>query len=583
MPENILPILNLFKSLAEHLGLICAAAFILLSSRTLQRVISRDLTRKDKLIFIIFFGAFGIFGTYDGNPINGVIANLRAISMIIAGLLGGPLVGFGAGLIAGGHRFLTDIHGLSSFPCGLGTFIEGFVAGIISVYLKNGVLNWKIAAAIGFFGETLHMGLVLIISKPFQTAWEVVRLVGGPMIILNSIGAACLIKMISMVVKKRERRASIEARKAMAIANQTVIHLREGLTESSAKATAKIIHEHTKVAGVAITDTSSLLAYVGLGQALYQSGQQLMTKTTKTVLDKGEAIFAGNDASAGEEVPYKMYQSAIVVPLMKFNKTIGTLKFYGDKKNPLNYIDFEIAKGLAQLFSTQLELQEIQIKAQLLDRAEIKRLQAQINPHFLFNSLNTIASFCRTNSDRARQLLLELSNYLRKNIKDIREYIPLEDELRQVESYLAIENARFGDRIRYKIDVAPDARECPIPPLIIQPLVENAVKHGISVKVNGGMIRIEADREKSILHVRVIDNGVGIPQEIIDTVFCKNKSEPFYSSMGLKNVNQRLEQIYGPLSRLKIESSKGHGTTVRINIPYINPHYLLPGKGDGSV
>lgn len=565
--ENIQPILNLFMSLAEHFGIISAVAFILLSTRTLQRMISRELTVQDKLALILFFGAFGIFGTYDGDPIQGVIANLRAISMILAGLIGGPAVGIGAGFIAGGHRFLMDINGFSSLPCALGTFLEGTAAGLVSMRLKNKALNWRVALILGILGESVHMGLVLAASQPFETALAVVRLIGIPMIILNSIGAACLIEMIRMVVRNRERRASIQARKAMTIANRTVIHLREGLNEASALATARIIHEQTRVTAVAITDTQQLLAYVGIGEELHRPGQNLLTSTTRRVLTTGEPVFAHGKTAVGEEVPHQMLQSAIVAPLIKSGDIIGTLKVYGDKKHPLNPIDFEIANGLAKLFSTQLELQDIQIKSQLLDRAEIKRLQAQINPHFLFNSLNTIASFCRTNSNRARQLLMELSNYLRRNIKDRRQYITLNDELKQIESYLTIEHARFGDRIQFEMDIVPEAREWPLPPLIVQPLVENAVKHGLSGKEEGGKVCVHAAQVNGVLQVQVKDNGVGMPSDAIAHVYRNNGADPSNSSMGLRNVNQRLEHIYGPSSRIQIDSADQRGTTITLTLP----------------
>jgi two-component system sensor histidine kinase LytS len=570
--QDIRPILNLFLSLAEHFGLISAVAFILLSSRALQRMISGDLTLKDKLLMIIFFGAFGIFGTYDGDAVQGVIANLRAISMITAGLLGGPVVGIGAGLIAGGHRWLIDIGGLSALPCGLATFLEGAMAGLVSSRLKEGVLNWRIAFVLGIIGESMHMGLILAMSHPFETAFSVVRLIGIPMILLNSIGAACLVQMLRMVERNRERRASIQARKAMTIANRTVIHLREGLNEASAQATADIIHEETRVSAVAITDDRRLLAFVGVGAELCTVGQQLCTRTTIRVLGTGAAIFVRDQTAEGEDVPHSRFKSAIVVPLKKSKHVIGTLKLYGDKKHPLNHIDFEIAIGLADLFSTQLELEDIQIKAQLLARAEIKRLQAQINPHFLFNSLNTIASFCRSNSNRARELLLELSTYLRRNIQDKREYIPLREEMEQIKSYLAIEHARFGNRIRFEMVIEPMAEEWPVPRLIVQPLVENAVKHGLSGKEEGGKIWVHASRKDADLQILVKDDGVGMPAMAIDQVFAaEGPHRSKTCGLGLRNVNQRLEHIYGPPYRMQICSEPQQGTMITLHLPDIQP------------
>ena len=300
---------------------------------------------------------------------------------------------------------------------------------------------------------------------------------------------------------------------------------------------------------------------------MYRPGQNLCTTTTNTVIQTGQPVFVSGSTAVGEEVPNRMFQSAIVVPLRKSGEIIGSLKLYGDRKHSLNHSDFEIANGLANLFSTQLELQDIQIKSRLLDRAEIKRLQAQINPHFLFNSLNTIASFCRTNSQRARQLLLELSNYLRRNLKDRRPYITLDDELKQIESYLAIEHARFGDRIQFEMDIKPDTKEWPMPPLIIQPLVENAVKHGLSCNEEGGKVWVLASMEHGELRIQVRDNGIGMPKSAIAHVYSKNGADPSNLSMALRNINQRLEHIYGPSYAIRIKSAEHKGTTITIVLP----------------
>ena len=137
------------------------------------------------------------------------------------------------------------------------------------------------------------------------------------------------------------------------------------------------------------------------------------------------------------------------------------LKLYGTRECPLDLPHFELARGLAELFSIQLELEDIQTTNQLLAHAEIRRLQAQINPHFLFNSLNTIASLCRTAPQSARELLLDLAHYMRQSLDSSRGFIPLSDELSRIRSYLSIEQARFGDRVRCEVDIPEDALDWP--------------------------------------------------------------------------------------------------------------------------
>jgi len=260
-------------------------------------------------------------------------------------------------------------------------------------------------------------------------------------------------------------------------------------------------------------------------------------------------------------------------PLQSGN-TIGALKLYGDKKTPLNSIDFQICSGLANLFSTQLELEDIQLKTQLLAQAEIKRLQAQIEPHFLFNSLNTITSFCRTNPGKARELLINLSSYLRKSLKNHKDFVTVTDELQQVKSYLAIEKARFAERIKVSIDMKPGCEEWPIPPLIIQPLVENAVKHGISAKEEGGSISVVISKHNEELHIIVQDDGIGMDKKQSENIFKKSSINNNSSGIGLQNINKRMEQIYGPKYKLVMNSKQDSGTTVKLMVPMVNPDLM---------
>jgi two-component system sensor histidine kinase LytS len=143
----------------------------------------------------------------------------------------------------------------------------------------------------------------------------------------------------------------------------------------------------------------------------------------------------------------------------------------------------------------------------------------------------------------------------------------LDDKLKQIESYLTIEHARFGDRIQFEMEIVPEAKEWPLPPLIVQPLVENAVKHGLSGKKEGGKVCVQAVRVNGVLQVQVKDNGVGLSSDAIAHVYKKSSSDPSNSSMGLRNVNQRLEHIYGPSSSIQIDSADQQGTTITLASP----------------
>ncbi|MFV0439658.1 MAG: LytS/YhcK type 5TM receptor domain-containing protein [Desulfopila sp.] len=557
----------LITVLLKHVGLLIAGAFMLLTISPVQELNFKRNTVANTLFLIIFFGLFGILGTYSGNAIFKSIANLRAMAVITGGLYGGPLVGLGAGLLAGGHRFVIDPWGFSAFPCSLATILEGLAAGLIHRRYPDRCMSWRLAMLLAFVGESMHMGLVLLVSRPFVHAVALVNIIALPMLIGNTLGAGLFIHVIRMLYEFREKKDSTQAQKIFDIASNTVRHLRDGLNTDSATATARIIYRRLQVAAVAITDTSQVLAHIGEGDDHHLSEKPILTRSTGKVLTTGNPVFLKSRAAIGCGHPDCPFQSAIVVPLKKGETIVGALKLYGSRTRELNRIQFEIARGLTDLFSIQLELQDIQVKDRLLAHAEIKHLQAQINPHFLFNSLNTIASFCRTAPDKARELILDLSLYMRKNLDSSRGFIRLADELEQINSYVAIERARFDDRIRIHIDVDPDCINWPIPSLIIQPLVENAIRHGIKNREEGGTVHLTIFRNLEVLEVNVADDGLGIPSEIIGSLLSRRAIASPGEGVGLRNSNNRLIQIYGPEFAMEIASSPLTGTAISFRIP----------------
>lgn len=562
----------LLFSLVERFGLIIAAAFLLLHFNPVRQMGLKHPGRASRIFQILLFGAFGIMGTYSGNMVFNSVANLRAMSVVPGGLFGGPVVGIFAGLLAGGHRILIDIGGFSAIPCGLATIIEGAVAGLLATKLGEKRLDWRYASAIAFAGETLHMVLILIISRPLESAVELVQLIALPMILVNTIGAGLFVQTIKLLSRYREKSESSTAHDILSIANHTVGYLRTGLNPEAARATARIIYDRVGVAAVAITDTDNVLAHVGEGADHHLPGRAIRTQSTRDVIHTGQPVFQRRAADIGCDHKYCPFRSGIIVPLMKGGRIVGTLKFYGSRTATLDEVRFELAKGLAQLFSTQLELEDIQIQSQLRANAEIRHLQAQINPHFLFNSLNTIASFCRTSPVRARDLLRDLASFMRKNL-DTRGFVRMSEEVEQVQAYLSIEQARFGERVRAEIDIAPECGEWLLPSLLIQPLVENSIRHGISGKEEGGLVRLTATVENDELHVTVEDDGLGMTAEKAAKVLSGGLGSR-RDSIGLSNCNQRLEQVFGVRHRLHIVSSPNKGTRVSFRVPRLSEEQL---------
>jgi LytS/YehU family sensor histidine kinase len=245
--------------------------------------------------------------------------------------------------------------------------------------------------------------------------------------------------------------------------------------------------------------------------------------------------------------------AAAVAPLELSDGPAGAIVAYATDGSPLDERAVETLNAVASQLSVQLQLSELQ-------SATSTALQAQMEPHFVFNALNTIASFIRTDPERARKLVLAFADHLRSRLARPGEFITLEEELRHVGSYLQLEQARFGSQLQVTIDADRDAREVRLPPLLVQPLVENAIKHGKTDRPLHLIVRARVKRGR--LRVTVRDDGRGIAREVIDRVLEPGVGDG--TGLGLTNVNLRLTAHYGAGVRLR---SFPFGTIVRLEVP----------------
>ncbi len=557
---------ELFISLLERMSVVATIAFILTRSRIFRRLLNHRASSKEKVLLTVVFGLVGVLGTYTGIPVQGALANSRVIGPLAGGLLGGPLVGLGAGFLAGFHRYL--IGGFTAFACGLSTFVEGGIGGL--VYLRYGrrVTDWQVAFWTGLVAEMIQMLIILLVAKPYAAAWGLVQVIGLPMILVNAAGTAIFVAIIHSVVQEQERAGAVQAQKALQIADLTLPYLRQGLIPESASQVARIILDATKAAAVSITDRERILVHVGAGEDHHLPGKGILTHLTQKVLTTGEYGVAENREQVGCPHEGCVLSSAVIVPLKRRDEVIGALKLYHTGKQEISSIDLEFACGLGRLFSTQLEAAEWEKQQKLRADAEIRALQAQINPHFLFNVLNTVVSFCRTDPETARRLLLQIGDFFRQNLQRGNDLVPLREELKHVETYLAIEQARFGHRLKVVYHIDPGAETALIPGLSIQPLVENAVLHGLLPKRGGGTVEIAVTLDQAEVCIQVKDEGVGIATEILEGLLQERTSRNCKGlGIGLKNVHERLRSLYGPRSGLVITSQVGLGTKVEMRIP----------------
>jgi two-component system, LytTR family, sensor kinase len=249
-------------------------------------------------------------------------------------------------------------------------------------------------------------------------------------------------------------------------------------------------------------------------------------------------------------------------------QTFGTQVFYikQDPSNPSSWIT--VALYAATLFAVTIPLKiwnntrnerKLEEQDRLLMEARLAALTSQINPHFLFNTLNSVSSLIRTDPNQARIMVVRLSKVLRRLLRKHENFSTLREELSFIDDYLSIEVVRFGEKLRFEKDVADNTLDMLVPSMLLQPLVENSIKHGLSSKVDGGTIRIHANRIGRKLYILVEDDGVGIPESKLGTLLD--------SGIGVTNVNERLKVLFGSQYRMWVESQPGYGTQIHIEVP----------------
>lgn len=555
---------DIFIGMFYELSVLVMIAFVITRISFFKNLIVEHKTNlRHKIILAVIFGSFGILGTYMGIPIEGAIANSRSVGVIISGLLGGPLVGILSGLIASTHRFAIDIGGFSTLACSISTITESIIAGLLSVKYRRARNKFLFTFFVGLICESIQMIIILIIAKPYMAALHLVSIIWIPMSIMNSFGIAIFIIIIDSIYAEKEKIFIDQTLVITEITGKLMKYFSNGYNELSTYSAAKTIKKLTGAAAVSFTNKNKILVHVGIGSDHHKSGETVHTKITREAILDNETKIAETKKDIECDNSMCPLKSAVISPLHKGNEVVGVFKMYKDESYAITGSDIKLAEGLSKIISTLIEMHDIKYKEKLLEKAKFKALQAQINPHFLFNTLNTIMSLCRTEPLKARDVLFNLSIYLRRNMEIENDLVPIEKELEHVKSFVNIQKARFGDKINinYKID---DNCSILIPPLTIQPLVENSIKHGLLKKEDGGTVDVIIKHFKRGYIIIVKDDGYGMDETCIKNAFINNNCK---EKIGLNNVNKRLVSYYGDESKLNIKSKLGHGTIIEFYIP----------------
>ena len=337
--------------------------------------------------------------------------------------------------------------------------------------------------------------------------------------------------------------------------------LRRGLSPASARAAAPHLRVLTQAIAVALADRREVIAFDGAG-AEHHAGDPGLPG----------ALLSGSDwvrivAHIGCPVPGCPLRAAIVAPLHVGDERIGSLIAFYPNAERLTSEDAQVIGEAASLVSAQVELAELHAQGERLARAELRALRAQISPHFIYNALAAVASYIHTRPDDARELLSEFAEFTRYAFRGERPIVTLDDELQYIEKYLRLEQARFGDRLRVRVQIPADIRSTTMPVLSLQPLVENAVRHGLESRGGAGRVEIVGRDLGEEVQLRVSDDGVGMDVDAIRLLLATGDGSAPGGGIGLANVQARLRASYGPRYGLQVDSRLGRGTTVVMTLP----------------
>jgi two-component system LytT family sensor kinase len=373
------------------------------------------------------------------------------------------------------------------------------------------------------------------------------------------IVAAVTVGLAVRLWRGRRRDRAPEAvgmQSALHAATSTLPHLRGGLHSRSAAGAVPHLLALTGAAAVALADTRTVLAIEGEGREQVRPGDVLSRLLARTPDDRMHVV--PRLVSSDPDCPLR---SAVLAPLIVQDRRMGTLiVFYRSTGRPRGE-ELRVVGEAASLVAAQVELSVVREQEERLAHAELRALRAQISPHFIYNALAAVAGDIHGRPEEARELLIDFAEFTRYLFRDGRSYVTLAEELAHVERYVRLEQARFS-KLRVSFEIPDETRTAVVPSLSVQPLVENAVRHGVERRAGSGRVEIAARIKNGDVELRVSDDGAGIEADRIPGVLAGTGG-----GIGLSNVDARLRATFGERYALHIESTPGEGTTVVMTVP----------------
>jgi len=564
---NIRPALHSILGSTQEICLLACAAYLLSRTPVFARLLLYRASFLDKVKAFLFFAIVSsveIALPARSSPNSSIIAS------VTAGLLMGPATGLGVG----GLSWLVEVvrgHGLLNGGVGacLGALVAGWAFYFRPTSREQAVVGFMAGAlshAVWFTLSSLLSDVATIQTSSALSDLLVLWRGFLPLVLASGVGVLVFLWILADLKAQQDRVASVQIERAFAIANQTLPFLRHGLTEESARHIVEVIRSVADLGAVALTDGHRILAHSGAGADHHRPGDPVPTGPSLSALETGTSQLLHSRTDISCQHPNCPLSSGVVAPLFHNDRVIGCVHLYGADGRPVSEDVVGLAVGIAQFLSRyQMELAELERQTQAASQAELKALQAQVHPHFLFNVLNTLAALSEIDPPSAGKLAVRLGDFMRRSLRQSPPpLIPLADELHNVHSYLDIEKLRFGDGLTVVEQVDDGLGLALVPSFGLQILTENAVLHGVSQKPGGGTVSIRVAVRRGHLWLCVADNGPGMDPEQARTAL---ETRPDTRVGGLAVLHERCRHIYGTTFRMRLISRPGVGTAVFLRIP----------------
>src|SRR5690625_2728265 len=567
--------------LIERLCLLLIIAFVVTRIPGFRSLVYKELNMKMILLHVLVFGLFGIIGTTAGVIIDTghiewrqfvlsagedqYVVSLSLVAIVIAGLLAGPYVGLGAGIIAGLHLFF--LGGIGVMANVIVNPLTGFLAGWSARFFSNErVISPFKALFIGVFPPILQMQLLLIFDAQQNKVVDIVDTIGLPLVLSNSLAIAIFTAIIAIVLREQENEAAAATKRALAIVEDALPFIRKDTDQAIAEGLADLLYERLGLAAVSVANKTEILAYRGLASDHHLVHDSVGTAISLKALEtkKMQIAYSKEDIQCAE--PDCPLEAGIVIPIVEADEVTWLVKFYFKKAQHIRPEELTLAEGLEQLMSHQLSIVAAEKLTAHMRDAELRNLQAQINPYFLINTLHLIASMFRENPEKARHITVQLAQFMRFNLRLVsKSLVDIHKEIEHVQPYATIIQERFAGRMEINFEMSPNLQNLKIPPSTIQPLVENSVQHGLKDVFQKGKVVVQIYYSTNQLSIKVQDNGCGFKEDILKRV--TKESTTSDGGTGLYNVNKRLISLLGKEAELQINNLPDCGSEVAFNIP----------------